>query len=245
MDYRKYTLSFKEHSINLAISLLLISIKSYLFYHSFMAFPFLCPLVIPVYKIRTEYLHKKQLYILNIQFKDCISSMSSSLAAGYSIENSLTEALREMNVLHGKKSLITQELSGMIRQTELKIPIEKVFEEFSARTGLEDILLFSSVFQIANKSGGDLIRIMKSTAAGINQKTEVLKEINTILSAKKYEQSIMNLIPMFIIVYISYTSPELMKPLYGNLMGAAIMSACLLLYGFSYFISGKIVNIEV
>lgn len=172
-------------------------------------------------------------------------AIASSLSTGYSIENSLKEAHEEMLILYGENSIICKELMNMIRQINLSVPVERVFENFAIKSDLEDVNIFCAVFQIAKKGGGDLTKIMKSAANNISKKVEVKKEINTILSAKKYEQSLMNLMPLFIILYINYASPELLKPMYGNAFGVLIMSVCLLVYGFAYFISKKIVDIEV
>jgi len=71
------------------------------------------------------------------------------------------------------------------------------------------------------------------------------EEISVLISAKRLEQRIMSFMPMGIIVYISLASPEMIAPLYGNLTGALIMTVCLAVYAAAFFISMKIMNIEV
>lgn len=206
---------------------------------------FLSPMTFVIIKSRKKQLYKKRRGILNTQFKDFILSVASSLTIGYSIENSLKTAHKEMNILYGEDSMICGEIKNMIHQTQLNIPVESIFEEFASRSDVEDIQIFSAVFQIAKKGGGDLTKIIKSTADKISRKIEVKNEINTMISAKKFEQSIMNLIPMFIICYIGFASPELLKPLYGNAFGKIIMTLCLGFYAAAYFLSKKIIDIEV
>lgn len=245
MEYEKYKLSYKEIMLIVVISAFIIGCISYLFYRSFIVIIFLSPLSILIYKSRKKQLINKRLKELNLQFKDCILSISASLTTGYSIENSLKESYKEMKILYGERSLIGIELINMIRQVDVNIPIEKVFFDFAKRTDLEDVKLFVSVFQIAKKGGGDLTKVIKSTANNISQKIEVKKEIDTLISGKRYEQTLMNIIPMLIILYINYSSPELLKPLYKNLLGVIIMTACLIVYVFAYCLSKTIVNIEV
>ncbi len=105
--------------------------------------------------------------------------------------------------------------------------------------------LFTSILQIAKKGGGDLIGIIKMTAGNISDKAEVNREIETIISSKKYEQMIMNFIPVFIIAYVDFASPGLLSQLYGNLFGVIVMSVCLVIYITAFLLSVKITGIEV
>jgi len=241
----KYRFSRKEYFKYISIGLFLVAVITYLFYRSIIAFFILLPIVILYLKMMETQLATKKAYRLNLQFKDAILSISASLSTGYSIENSVRESYKEMVLLHGEDSLICGELRNMLRQIGVNIQIEKIFEEFSMRTGLEDIEVFSSILQIAKKGGGDLISIIKSTATNISEKVELKREINSMISSKKYEQSIMNLIPLFIIIYVDFASPGLISNLYGNVFGVIVMTICLLLYIAAYGLSLKITKIEV
>ena len=90
-----------------------------------------------------------------------------------------------------------------------------------------------------------MTEILSETADSIEQKSVVDKEIQVILSSKKMEQKIMNVIPFFIIFYISITSRGFFDVLYHNLIGIVIMTFCLVLYLAAFMISQKIVAIEV
>lgn len=241
----EYRISKKENIKYIAFGLFGLGVISYLFYRSIIAFVVLFPLIILYMKFVKKELLIKRLEKLNSQFKDAIISISASLSTGYSLENSMKECYREMSLLHGEESLICQELKNMVRQIGLNIRIEKIFEDFAERTGIEDIEIFSSILQIAKKGGGDLIGIIKNTSSAISEKNDVKREIKSVVSSKKYEQSIMNLIPLFIIMYVDFASPGLITRLYGNLLGVVVMTFCLILYFGSYFLSMKITRIEV
>ena len=87
--------------------------------------------------------------------------------------------------------------------------------------------------------------MIANTADVIGQKIELLAEIDVMLTGKKMEQRIMLLIPLFIMGYISLTSPGYFMPLYQNPKGILIMSACLLLYATAYLLSEKIMEIHI
>lgn len=182
---------------------------------------------------------------LNIQFKDMLVSLTAALRAGYSVENALKEACREMRSTYGAESEICRELNIMLNQLKVGFSAEAVFSEFARRGGTEDIETFASVFKIAKRSGGDMVQIMEKTSADISAKVDTRNEISVLISAKRLEQNIMMLMPAGMIIYINLSSDGLLDSLYGNAAGAAIMTACLALYALAWFLGKKITNIEV
>ena len=87
--------------------------------------------------------------------------------------------------------------------------------------------------------------IIQTSARMLGDKIDIKKEIETTLAAKKAEQMVMSLMPAGIILYLKLTSPGFLGVLYGNPFGIAAMTLCLGIYGFSYWLGRKIVDIEV
>ena len=111
--------------------------------------------------------------------------------------------------------------------------------------GIEDMENFAAVFYTAKRTGGDMSGIIQTSARMLGDKIDVKKEIETTLAAKKAEQMVMSLMPAGIILYLKLTSPGFLGVLYGNPFGIAAMTLCLGIYGFSYWLGRKIVDIEV
>ncbi|MDE7430667.1 MAG: type II secretion system protein F, partial [Lachnospiraceae bacterium] len=89
-----------------------------------------------------------------------------------------------------------------------------------------------------------MIEVVRNAADSISRKLEVEREIRVILNAKKYEQMIMNVVPLFIVVYVNITSPGIMKVMYETAMGRIIMTICLGLYIFAFLLGMKFTDIE-
>ena len=236
----KKRLLLKEVGIYVIFALII-----YLFYRSWWAFILLIPAVILYHRYNRKNIERERRQTLGLQFKDALISMTAALRAGFSVENSLTESWREMKVVYGEDSLICTEFTKIINEIKLGIPSEEAFSRFASRSGVEDIQTFASVFQIAKRSGGDLVEIIRKTSDDISAKIDTKNEIAVLVSSKKFEQKIMSFMPLGIILYIEISSPDLLEPLYGNLTGILIMTVCLAIYAASYFLSGKIMNIEV
>ena len=88
----------------------------------------------------------------------------------------------------------------------------------------------------------DIIGRTSETIAG---KTEVSREIATLIAGKKMEQRIMTIVPLGIILFLKLSSPSFLAPLYHNPLGVIIMTVCLAVYLVAVKLSGKIMRIEV
>lgn len=245
MNYNKYTFRRREMiSFLIAVTVLFLLIGK-LFFGTFLAGG-LCIVFFPfLWKKKKKQLLEKRKKQLVKEFKDLILSFGASLKAGYSIENAFLEACRDLTYLYDASADILQECQSMKRQMENHISLEALLNDLGERSRMTDIMDFAKVFATAKKSGGDLNAMIANTADVIGQKIELLAEIDVMLTGKKMEQRIMLLIPLFIMGYISLTSPGYFMPLYQNPMGILVMSACLLLYATAYLLSEKIMEIHI
>jgi len=184
-------------------------------------------------------------WLLNLQFKDGLSCVSAALNAGYSVENAFHQAVMDLKLMYPSDAYIVQEFEGMVRQIKMNMTVEDVLMDFSNRSHVEDITNFAEVFVIGKRTGGDIVKIIRRTCKTIGDKVEVKREILTMITGKKFETSIMCLIPFCIVLYLRIFSPGFLKPIYGNIFGAVFMTMILLLYFIVYKLAHKIMKIEV
>ena len=195
--------------------------------------------------------HKKTLLIaqrrriLNEQFRDALISLNIAVQAGYSIENAVTACIHDLRQLYPAGNDILDEFRYIENQLYVSVPVEDLFTDLADRSRVEDIETFAAVFQTAKRTGGDMSAIIQNVARMLSDKIDVKKEIQATLAAKKYEQLIMSLMPAGIILYLSLASPGFLNVLYGNLAGAGVMSVCLCVYAFAWWLGTRIVDIEV
>lgn len=217
----------------------------YLFYNSLVAGMALCLFAWIYVKERYKgYVRRRKDKLAN-QFKDGMNAVSIALLAGYSIENAFCQAGREMIDLYGEKSDIAVFFWSIDRQIGINKNIEDVLKEYALLWDVEDITAFSEIFSYAKRSGGNMVEIITDTVNTITEKLDTAREISVIISAKQFEQYIMDAVPIFIILYLRWTSPDLICSLYGNLFGQIFMSISLCVYAISVLVSFKITNIKV
>ena len=144
-----------------------------------------------------------------------------------------------------KGSDILDEFRYIESQLRLSVPVEELFLDLGKRSGVEDIENFAAVFYTAKRTGGDMTQVIQKVARMLSDKIEVKKEIEATLAAKKSEQMVMSIMPAGIICYLKLTSPGFLDVLYGNPFGICAMTVCMVIYGLSYWLGVKIVDIEV
>lgn len=171
--------------------------------------------------------------------------MAASLQVGYSVENAIREAKKDLGIAYREDTAIQWEFSYMVQQVYLQVPTERIMEDLAKRVDQDDVWNFVNVFVLARKSGGNMIGIIRNCVSQIRQKSEVREEIGTILAARKYEFKVMSVIPFGMIAYMRVSFPEFMGALYGNAIGIGVMSGCLTVYFGAFLLGKKIVNIEM
>ena len=156
--YRKYRLSKKELLQYILLYTALDICISYLFFYSWIAFLVLFPGLYFFLRQQKKELLKKQKREMQVQFMNGIQLMAASLQAGYSAENALKEAAKELKKVCREDSAVVLEFDWMVSQTEIGRNLEELFLDFARRSGVEDILSFAEVFLTAKRSGGDLLK---------------------------------------------------------------------------------------
>lgn len=190
-------------------------------------------------------LKEKKRYVLEKQFQEGLYSAAAALEAGYSMENAWREAEKEQLRMHGRDGVFYRCLYRMNQKISLNEPIEKLILEFSRYAGTESIQNFADIFSFAKRSGGNLTAIMKKTADRIRINVQIQEEIATMLSARRLEQNIMNIMPLGILLYIRTGVPGFLDPLYHCTFGVLIMSACLAGYLGAWKLSCHMMQIHV
>ena len=239
-DIRKY-----EYAIGILKATAAVAVMLYVFYESFLPAPFLIPIWMLYIKDWYEGISKKKEQEFMQQFRDSIQAVASALKAGYSVENAIREAGRDIVPLYAENTRIRREYDRMRRQLDMNMTAEDVLFGLAERTGQEDVENFVNVFSAAKKSGGDSISIIRNAVKIISEKIDTEKEIQTMLAAKKLEFDIMCAVPFAIILYMKLTFSQFLSVLYGNITGAVIMSICVCVYMGAYSLGRRIIRIEV
>ena len=241
-DYNKYRWTAKRLVWEIGKAFMVVVMLAFFFYRSIWAVFPLSVVGVFFFRMECDKNKKRCREELNLQFRECILSVATSLRAGYAVENAFVESRSDMRLLYGEDSYIYEELEILRRGLVINLTLEELLADLAIRSGSDDILQFSQVFAIAKRNGGNLSEIIQTTSVMLGQRIDAKKEIATLLSGRQMEQNVMKLMPFGILLYIGSSYPGYFDTLYHNWQGNAIMTVCLALYLTAYVLGDKILH---
>lgn len=246
VDYDTYILSKNEKIAYTSLAAIVIFAVGMIFYHNIILSVLLALFAFKFPKIRRRQIITKRKRELNIQFKDLLYSLSSSMVAGRSLEMAFKDALKDLQVIYPDPNTpIMQEVAYIIRCLEMNMTVEDAICQFSERAHIEDIESFGDIVRICKRTGGNLVEVIRSTSNMIGDKIETKNEIETTITAKKFESRVLTVTPIFMVLILSISSPDYMAPVFHTAVGAVAMTVAIILFVIAFFVSEKIINIEV
>ena len=235
----------KEFCLDDLKGLFLILAFSWLFYDSFYAIPFLLPILVPWRRECRASRRQREEEQFQKSFREWILLLSSSLSAGYSVENAMAQSCEELSMMFPREDLMRGELRSMLAKMENQQSPEVLLQEFADRQSSEEVKSFVEVFCTARKSGGSLNAIIRSTASQMAEIMDTRREIRTLLASKIYEQKIMTVMPAAVLLYVRIGSGAFLEGLYHTPGGVLVASVCLLLYFGAYLLGKRMVQFEI
>lgn len=247
VDYSVYRLSIKEFVFYAIVAAGFFAFVGYLFYESTIASIIIGVLGLFYPKIQKKTLLEKRKEKLKVQFKEAIASLSSSLAAGRSIENSFKEVVLDLYLLYpDPNTFIIQEFEIINRRIENGETIENAVQDFSIRSDVDDIQNFANVFITCKRTGGNLVEVIRRTSDIISEKIDIQQEVSVMIAQKRFESKIMSLAPLGMILLLKYSAKDYLAPMYQwSSKGPIIMTVCLGLLVLAYWYSQRIMKIKV
>ena len=184
-NYSEYQMTDKERALFYAAGYLAAAVLVFLFYHSLILSAACGFLVVKLKPFYEEYRVRKRMQKLNMQFKDMLYSLSSSIAAGRQMPEALVEAAEALSVMYGPDEPIMLELNHMKRCIiENNESDSELLADFARRSCCEDINNFVQVYIICRNMGGDLEKIIARTSTILTDKMNIEREIKAVTAQK-------------------------------------------------------------
>ena len=201
----------------------------------------LCAKMLPKYY--REFKKKKQLNELRAQFKDLLESLTSSYSAGQNTVEAFGDAVSDMMSIYGEEADIVQEVRIISTGLKHNVNIEELLKDFAARSSLDDVMSFANVFEICNRQGSDLKRIVSDTREIINDKIEVEMEIETMIAGSKNELNIMMIMPVIVVVMLKGLGIGMAGS--NSLAAVLVKMVCIGIFALAYVMGRKIIDIKI
>lgn len=237
-DYHVYDMTMMDRMTAVGIGLLAGVAVGYVFFNSWLAAAAVSVIAaIYLQKPWQEYLKKKRLKKLLLEFKDLLETLTASYSAGQTTAKAFSDAMNEMSDLFGEGADIVNELKMINVGLQHNYNIEDLLLNFAQRSGLDDVDSFANVFEVCNRKGGNLKQIVGETRSVINDKIEIEMEIQTMVAASKNELNIMMVMPFIIMLT--------MRGLGDSMTGNSIVNIIVKFVALGIFVVAYVVGIRL
>lgn len=245
-NYNVYHMSLPERILYIALAGAVLFAIGFIFYQNVIISGAFALLAFFYPKLRTKEIIKKRKKQLTLQFKDMLYSLSSAVSSGNSVEMALVLTRDDMANQYGEdKVFIVEELDLMNSRIAVNWTIEAALADFAERSGVEDIQTFADIFEVAKRTGGNVVQIIRQTTDVIADKIEIEMEMDTMVSGKKMEQKVATAMPILLVLFLSQTTDGFMDPIFTTFIGRLAATGALILILIGTVWSNSITNIEI
>lgn len=220
---------------------------SFLFFDRIWPVIFLIPGLFFFLKRMREKVKRKEVRYRLTQFRQLLSSLSTAMAAGQSLEKSVTASVTDLEFLYGKHQddCFMEALRVLVAKLRNGISAEVAFLHFSDALDLQELRQFSFMLHSVKRHSGDLLEAMRKVSQMISDKIEIHEEIQVMIAQKKLEAKLILAMPFIFLAVLKWTAAEYVAPLYQTMFGHVMMTASLAVILAAYLLTNKWVNIEL
>lgn len=244
VDYDYYEMSLAEKVIYFILAAAVSAVVGWLFYESkilSIILGVICGfLFLPM---RRKQIIEKRKQKLQLQFKDMLESISTSLDAGSNVQDAFINAKEDMRLRYGENSDIYKELCIINEGITSNINIEDLLLDFGDRSQLTDVISFANVFETCYRKGGNIKQVIKNTYSIICDKIDIALEIRTVIASKKSEQNVMTCMPIIFVFLIKMMGTDMVD--LTSFIGRVSTTIAVVLFVVSFFIGKKILDIKL
>ncbi len=190
-------------------------------------------------RIYLKYLRKKRLKEFNIQLEDALTSMSSALKAGFSINQAIEVIVNE------RKRPISVEFRLLVQELRLGIPLEDALQNMVDRIQSEDFELVATAIATARETGGELTVTLERLASMIRERMRIKGKLDAMTAQGKIQAYVIGGMPFLFMFVLTYVAPDMMSAFFNNLIGIIAIIAAGVWTIIGFFVIRKITTIDI
>ena len=186
-----------------------------------------------------RYLKVRRLQKFNIQLEEALGMISSSLKAGFSINQALEEvAALDIRPVSVEFRLLTQEI-------RLGVPLEQALENMNRRLESDDFALVATAILTARQTGGELTATLERVAGLIRERVRISNKVRALTAMGRMQALLIGLMPPALFFGMYHINPVMMRSFLHSPIGIIGIILVVLLDIAGYWMIRKIVSIEV
>lgn len=173
------------------------------------------------------------------QMVDGLGLMSNGMRSGLSVVQAMGLVTQEM------PEPIQSEFNLILSQNKLGVSLEEAFVNLSKRVVTDEVEMFVTSVNILKETGGNLAETFDTITTLIRERIKVEGKIKALTAQAFWQGIILLCVPPFMAGVLSQTDPELMKPMFGSVLGWLLLSAVVVLEIVAFVVIQKVTKIDV
>lgn len=174
-----------------------------------------------------------------LQLPDAADALAAALRGGAGLSQALA-----MLIEH-QRSPLRDELSLVVRQQRLGLPMDDALLQLAQRNGSRDVELFSATLRVARELGGGLADALQRLALGLRRRRAIEDKIDALTSQGRTQGVIVSLLPMLLAIALLVLEPRATRPLFTTPAGWATLAVVGALQIVGWMLIRRVVRIEV
>ena len=193
----------------------------------------------PIPRLYLRHLKKQRLQKFSDQLEDALLSMSSSLKAGFSINQAMESVAQE------NRSPISFEFKLLTNEIRLGVSLEEALENMNKRMMSPDLELVSVAIITARQTGGELTGVLERLAGVIRERVRIQQKIRSLTAQGRMQAWIIGLVPFALMLALFYIAPDMMASFFSNFVGILLLIGVIVLDICGFLMIRKITTIDV
>lgn len=196
-------------------------------------------LLFPLPRLILRQLRKRRVSKFNEQLEDVLMGISSSLKAGFSIQQAIEEVGEEA------RPPISVEFRLLAQECRLGVPLSQALENMNRRLGSEDFELVATAIITARQTGGELTGALERLAGLIRERLRIARKLHAITAMGRMQAWMIGAMPYVLLVGLNYVAPSLLAGLFDSIIGYAMLAGVTLLVICGFLVIRKITTIDI
>ncbi len=167
-----------------------------------------------------------------------LESVISGLKAGLSVVAAFQQiAARD-------KGPIGMEISQVLKKVGLGKSLQEALLELAEKIPLKENEIVVSAVNTAMETGGNITEVLSNILDTIRKREELGREVKSLTSQGVLSGIIVGLLPVFMIVVISFMDPSYIEPLFNTGIGLAALAAAVVMEITGAVVIARIVDVK-
>jgi tight adherence protein B len=183
---------------------------------------------------------KKQRYIKEYYagLAGFLESVTSNLKAGLSM-------VKSFQVVAGRDSgPVGAEMGIVLKKVELGKSMQEALQELAEKIPLKENEIIISAINTALETGGNITEVLENILDTIRKREELGREVKALTSQGVLSGIIVGLLPVFLIIAVSFIDPGFMEPMFTTMTGKVMLGVAVLMEITGALVINKIINVK-